>query len=156
MQLKTFLISFLILSLNACAHGPKVEICVSDPFNSDYNCSDWKGRSRTLNFYDSKGYAVYSPDSYQHLLNYCTKRNTPGTQAPQFNYCIANPDKHGFDCLSQKCELNAQNNGAICTATDSYFLDYADSEDFLATSQPDNTTLMDYCNLTMNKTGDTK
>ena len=150
MQLKNLPIAFLICLISSCSHGPKVNVCLSS--TAELDCSDWKGRANTVSYADSANYRAYSAKSYQNVLDYCAKRTQTGTAAPQFDSCVSIPASGGFACVVQECTLNDQLNGIQCESSKSYFVTYAESQDYIALSESDDTTVMAYCNINIKDT----
>lgn len=142
MPQRTFLILFTAFLLNACAHGPSVEYCVSDPENAAFVCP-----TREIAYKASQGLRAYSLPSFQHMIAFCAARNQDGVQAPYFSSCVSDPAAGGFQCKIQNCELNPQHNGASCAPAAPFFVYYDDSEHFIASSEADDLTVLSYCNI---------
>ena len=150
MRLKILLASFILcLLISGCSHGPQVTVCPSNPSAGAFICSDSKGPQPNILYANSAGYKVYPGSSLQNLTNYCDARSTAGTAAPQFDLCTADPGDGGLDCEVATCQINAAQNGALCSLSAPYFIAWADSANAVAFSPPDNTTLLAFCNVTI-------
>lgn len=146
---RALFLSCLLVSLAGCSHGPKVNVCVSN--TQEFICSNKvSGKAETIAFDASAGMYVYPPQSEQALLDYCAARTQSGTAAPQFAQCVSEPTQGGFLCQEEECQLNGTQNGALCSPTGSEFVvTYESSNDYIALSPADNTTILAYCNVTL-------
>jgi hypothetical protein len=70
---KTWLVAFSLL-LFGCGSGPKIDICVSDPANSGFQCVNKKGKSYFLPYDQSSNWLALSPDDAELLFNYCKQK----------------------------------------------------------------------------------
>jgi hypothetical protein len=69
----------LILSsaFSACAHGPKVTVCVVDAFGNTLECSPPEGAPYSQPVSESDNYLCLSPDDAQTMFNYLKSRCNP-------------------------------------------------------------------------------
>lgn len=152
MRLKISLLLCLSFLASSCAHGPIVTVWVSDPVNTGAFVYTPKQNApaQVLQYSASSGYAVYPPESFQALVDYCAARNAVGTQAPALQVCSSSVIQAGFLCHPEECAVNTTSNGLICkpNGPDELTL-YAESNDFIALSPPDQTTLLVYCNISL-------
>jgi hypothetical protein len=147
MKLHKLYISAVLLTIAACAHGPKVTVCSSNPSQGQFNCANSSGPVASVTYAQSVGYSVYPPQGEQSLLDYCAKRNQDGTEPPQFSKCSTDLVDQGFSCTQEICGINGFNDGLVCTAGTISFVPFSASENYLAFSAADNQTLLDYCNI---------
>lgn len=56
---------------SGCVSGPKVVVCISDPINHGFQCSDPDDNRSFLSYDDSENYVAFSPDDAKKLLQYC-------------------------------------------------------------------------------------
>jgi len=142
----------LSLLLAGCGHGPRLNVCASDPARSQFECSlpstlFHHPKPTTLSFDQSGGYVVYPPLSIQALYNYCAARSNPSTQAPQFTSCISAPGLGGLECRAVACTLIHAGGGVACKAGDPSLVPWSATENFIGFSPTDNATLAAYCNV---------
>ncbi len=72
---KLLLMISVSYSLSACADGPKIEVCISDPVNDEFSCYNAiTNESRRINFTETENYVCVSPADELTLLNYCKKQ----------------------------------------------------------------------------------
>jgi hypothetical protein len=132
----------------SCGGGLNVRPCISDPTTSQYTCKDSSGNVTNVGYYNSSGYAAYTPVDEQTLDNYCAARNQSGTQAPDFTACITDISSTGLDCYEMACTLNVEQNGISCVPVGpKQLVLWTNSNDYIAFSPADNTALLDYCNI---------
>ena len=136
--------------LNSCAHGPIITPWVSDPVNSDAFVYTPKtgGAVQTLAYLATGGFAIYPPQSFQALTDYCAARTAAGPAAPELSLCVLNSVEAGFDCHPLNCGINAAGNGAECqTSATLSSVSFSNSNDYVALSPADQTQLLAFCNV---------
>lgn len=153
-KLLTFLA--ICLSLAGCSHGPRLNVCVSNPPQSEFECSlpssFWHHPKATvLPYTESDGYVVYSPLSIEAVYDYCAARAEAATQAPLFESCEADPSAFGLRCAPKICEVISAGSGLTCSTGATFFVPWSDTENYIGLSPADNQTLLDYCNIKVGK-----
>lgn len=67
----------LLISLGlfaGCKNGPKVTICISDPINEGFQCSDADENKFFLPYPDSENYIALSSDDARKLFEFCRNK----------------------------------------------------------------------------------
>jgi len=114
-----------------------------------FDCSNAKGVKSVLPYAQADGFQAYTPDSFQHLFDYCDNHTDPSTHAPVFDVCTYDAQSGEFLCKSQQCTLISTKSGVTCKTVKEYNVKQADSMNYIAFSETDNTAEMDLCNVTL-------
>lgn len=61
----------LLLSFNACAHGPKIDICLGSVEAGGFKCVNAEGKEYFLRFDQTNGLVCTTSDGMRTLLEYC-------------------------------------------------------------------------------------
>lgn len=71
------LVTLLLLSIgfSGCKNeGPRVTVCLLDPYYQTLECSDADGKQSTRLIADSENYVCMSPDDFQTVVTYIKER----------------------------------------------------------------------------------
>lgn len=65
---KTLLLALSLIS--SCAHGPKLDVCLSDPAKAQFDCIDKQKKAYVVPFEKTDNYVCMPPNDYEILLDY--------------------------------------------------------------------------------------
>lgn len=73
-KLQRLVIYLSLLAVCSCGTGLRVTVCLSDPGNGGFQCSDAKKNKSFLPYASSENYVALSPDDAETVLNYCKSK----------------------------------------------------------------------------------